>query len=162
MIFGLKPPILGTQNGPVWLHSGSFDNYMTGLNPSNQSVHPFNKAFPSGNDTSNYIHRAVFDAAGTFLVSDTDNKTAPSLGGPQTNLTVSRKSVYWTARDKRASNSDYWLPTLAPLGSVSNPACHCPVLSRLHADSMTATFGRQRLQILPRCDGLWCQRRRHS
>jgi hypothetical protein len=108
--------IPGTQNGPVWLHSSTFEDYM-----ASQSASRFDKSAFDHNDTTNYVRHAVFDAAGAFLVSNTSNTTLPSLPSAEADLATSRESGRGTRRARQAS--DYWLPSLAPLGSVSAHTC---------------------------------------
>ncbi len=79
-----------------------------------------NKFVSAQNDTSNYVRNVVLDASGSFFISNTTgNATRPALWAPQANLTgvESHPAAYGSQMTRRAS--DYWLPSLGPLGSVS-------------------------------------------
>ncbi|KAK4040087.1 pectate lyase superfamily protein-domain-containing protein [Parachaetomium inaequale] len=107
-------PDKGTQNGPVWLHSRSFEGYMASLS-GNSSAPGFNRFVFAANDTSNYIRHAVIDAAGSFFVSNSNNAPRPALSAPQANLTTGASGEAGSRKARRAT--DYWLASLAPLGS---------------------------------------------
>jgi hypothetical protein len=90
---------------------------MAALNSGNNSLPGYNRfTFPQ-NDTSNYIQNVVFDASGSFFVPNSGNTTRPALSAPPRNLTTSLHAAHGNRKARRAS--DYWLPSLAPLGSVS-------------------------------------------
>ena len=70
------------------------------------------------NDTSGYIRNVLFDAAGAVFIDKTMNATRQSSSVPHTNLTGSPQSLLNEEGEREVS--DYWLPSLAPLGSVSS------------------------------------------
>lgn len=109
----------GTQNGAVWLHSGSFENYMANLNGkgNSNSTAPGFRGAATTNDTSNYLHNVAFGAGGIPFISDNNSSAG---AGPPVGTSGNSTSSLKTRSVKSRQGSDYWLPELAPLGSVSN------------------------------------------
>lgn len=134
-------PVLGTQNDPVWLHSGSLENYMAALGGGNRlfTIHNMFAA----NDTSDYLHDVLLDASRSFFVPNSINSTRPSRPAPRTtNLAISRRDGTRTPRQA----SDYWLTTLGPLGSVR--ALPCRMEAVIESPSDKALIPRPRQQPL--------------
>lgn len=97
---------------------------MAKLNSGNKPVLSYNRFAFAHNDTSNYVHNVVMDAAGSIFVSNVSNSAArPALSAPQGNLTNSQNVARRVLRPRQSSN--YWLTSLAPLGTVSSrfPPC---------------------------------------
>ncbi|KAK4247523.1 glucan 1,3-beta-glucosidase [Corynascus novoguineensis] len=105
-------PDKGSQNGPVWLHSGSFEGYMTKLR--NASV-PAANEWSSANDTSDYLRNVVIDAAGSYFVPNSTRVSRPNLSVSRRNLAGGSREVGGHRKAGRATN--YWLTELGPLGS---------------------------------------------
>lgn len=99
--FGVAPD-KGKQNGPVWRYSGSLAKYISNLSA--------NKIIRGG------YGKGLTPGAGNRPAARPSETLSPnstiSVNG--TRSVLSRRS---TRLQKRASN--YWLTSLAPLGSVS-------------------------------------------
>lgn len=95
---------------------------MAALKGGNSSAPGFNRVL-AANDTSNHFRNIVFDAAGSFFVRNSSNAARrPALSAPRPDPNTGNPEDAGTRMARRAT--DYWLTSLAPLGSVSlSPCC---------------------------------------